>query len=79
MWGAFLRAGAKFLIMGLFASALAAILGEMTGVIVLPNGDVPEFVAWIESFNQYFVFLGLAAILVTLIGRAVTEGKTGGF
>lgn len=79
MFGALIRAAPQLLIIPLIAAALAKILGPM--VTFMTDGPATSsdmLITLLNGASNNFVLIGVLALLMVLIARAITEARTPG-
>ena len=79
MFGFIVRAAPQALLFGLLAAALSAVVDPM--VDFMTDGPATQsdlLVSALTATTDNFVLVGLAALLLTFIGRAVLEARVGG-
>lgn len=79
MYGFILRAAPQALFIGVLAAVLSAIVDPLlTFMTDGPATSNDLLVSSLTAVTDNFVLVGIAALALTFIGRAVIEGKLGG-
>jgi hypothetical protein len=79
MFGALLRAAPQALFIALLAAITSRVLDPFLSFIAAGPAETDDLLySGLESASENFLLVGLLALLVTLVARAVIEARVGG-